>query len=71
MWIFLYIIQKKNVETNKMEEKMEESMQKIREKVENSIMHHGITVQETMKWSILLNKLIDIYYKMKEYDLNI
>ncbi len=49
---------------------MEESVQKIREKVEESMKRYGVTNEETIKWTILLNKLININDKMKKYGLN-
>lgn len=46
---------------------MEESIQKIREKLEENVEINGLNNQETMKWSMLFNNLINIDEKLKKY----
>ena len=50
---------------------MENSIREIRKKLEENIKYNGLNSKETMKWSVLMNKLININEKLKKYELRI
>ena len=50
---------------------MEKSIQRIRKKLEINIRIYGLNSEEAMKWSVLFNKIINIYEKLKKYEIRI
>ncbi|MCI8481770.1 MAG: Spo0E family sporulation regulatory protein-aspartic acid phosphatase, partial [Clostridia bacterium] len=47
---------------------MEEAIRKLRQRLEEVIERYGLQHSETIKWSELFNKLLNIDYKLKEID---
>lgn len=64
-----FVYNKKNV--GKEEKEMKDSIWEIRKKLEENIKCNGLNSKETMKWSVLINKLININEKLKKYELRI
>ena len=64
--MFLYIMQKKVSKKVGELVKVEESIQKVRTILEQNIEKYGLNSTQVIKWSVLMNKLINIEEKLKD-----